>query len=318
MFPSVSPVFFQIGTVTYQHRLRFRWRGFMYEFLPLIRKARTRCDLTGFHLAARSAQVLSLGRLACWRSSRPGARGLSARFHTFSLSRAPRLCPVAVDITMLTRRKLRLEEVYSERLSQKHFQRQLLISAMRFLKLSRFLNPKQLRFRVIYFICKFLDLAKSEKVWLRILFWFTVVGIMAIIVLYVSWRVYVAGVKVTVWNENRLNLKWREQGSYFTMAFDFLIAPVFFTVMIRDHFRIFRSLLMSGGVIPYLLLCVENPYVIVLSIVMIVKIIFVLLVIILVVGLISLLDEGGSGSSGGSGGLIIENIGDGIWAIFEI
>ena len=72
---------------------------------------------------------------------------------------------------------------------------------------------------------------------------------------------------------------------------------------------------MSGVVIPYLLLCVENPYVIVLSIVMIVKIIFVLLVIILVVGLISLLDEGGSGVSGG---LIIENIGDGIWAIFEI
>ena len=57
LFPSVSPVFFQIGTVTYQHRLRFRWRGFMYEFLPLIRKARTRCDLTGFHLAARSAPV---------------------------------------------------------------------------------------------------------------------------------------------------------------------------------------------------------------------------------------------------------------------
>ena len=112
---------------------------------PLIRKARTRCDLTGFRLAARSAQVLSLGRLACWRSSRPGARGLSARFNTLFLSRAPRLCPVAVDITMLTRRKLRLEEVYSERLSQKHFQRQLLISAMRFLKLSRFLNPKQLR-----------------------------------------------------------------------------------------------------------------------------------------------------------------------------
>ena len=149
MFPSFSPVFFQIGTVTYQHRLRFRWRRFMYEFLPLIRKARTRCDLTGFHLAARSARVLSLGRLACWRSSRPGARGLSARFHTLSLLRAPRLCPVAVDITMLTRRKLRLEEVYSERLSQKHFQRQLLISAMRFLKLSRFLNPKQLRFRLL-------------------------------------------------------------------------------------------------------------------------------------------------------------------------
>ena len=45
LFPSISPVFFQIGTVTYQHRLRFRWRGFMYEFLPLIRKDRTRCDL---------------------------------------------------------------------------------------------------------------------------------------------------------------------------------------------------------------------------------------------------------------------------------
>ncbi|KRM82561.1 hypothetical protein FC25_GL000723 [Ligilactobacillus ruminis DSM 20403 = NBRC 102161] len=27
LFPSVSPVFFQIGTVTYQHRLRFHWRG---------------------------------------------------------------------------------------------------------------------------------------------------------------------------------------------------------------------------------------------------------------------------------------------------
>ena len=46
LFPSYSPVFFQIGTVTYQHRLRFRWRGFMYEFLPLIRKARTRCEST--------------------------------------------------------------------------------------------------------------------------------------------------------------------------------------------------------------------------------------------------------------------------------
>ena len=45
LFPSISPVFFQNGTVTYQHRLRFRWRGFMDEFLPLIRKARTRCDL---------------------------------------------------------------------------------------------------------------------------------------------------------------------------------------------------------------------------------------------------------------------------------
>ncbi len=92
LFPSVSPVFFQIGTVTYQHRLRFRWRGFMYEFLPLIRKARTRCDLTGFHLAARSAQVLSLGRLACWRSSRPGARGLSARVpHLVSVARSTTL-----------------------------------------------------------------------------------------------------------------------------------------------------------------------------------------------------------------------------------
>ena len=89
-FPSVSPVFFQIGTVTYQHRLCFRWRRFMYEFLPLIRKARTRCDLTGFHLAARSARVLSLGRLACWRS-----RAKRSVPHLV-LSHAPRLCPVAV------------------------------------------------------------------------------------------------------------------------------------------------------------------------------------------------------------------------------
>ena len=92
LFPSVSPVFFQIGTVTYQHRLRFCWRGFMYEFLLLIRKARTRCDLTGFHLAARSAQALSLSRLACWRSSRPGARGLGARVpHLVSAARSTTL-----------------------------------------------------------------------------------------------------------------------------------------------------------------------------------------------------------------------------------
>ena len=46
LFPSVSAVFFQIGTVTYQHRLRFRWRGFMYEFLPLIRSAFELCEST--------------------------------------------------------------------------------------------------------------------------------------------------------------------------------------------------------------------------------------------------------------------------------
>ena len=46
LFPSVSPVFFQIGTVTYQHRLRFRWRRFMYEFLPLIRSAFELCEST--------------------------------------------------------------------------------------------------------------------------------------------------------------------------------------------------------------------------------------------------------------------------------
>ena len=46
LFPSVSPVFFHIGTVTYQHRLRFRWRGFMYEFLPLIRSAFELCEST--------------------------------------------------------------------------------------------------------------------------------------------------------------------------------------------------------------------------------------------------------------------------------
>ena len=38
--------FFQIGTVTYQHRLRFHWRGFMYEFLPLIRSAFELCEST--------------------------------------------------------------------------------------------------------------------------------------------------------------------------------------------------------------------------------------------------------------------------------
>ena len=94
------------------------------------------------------------------------------------LSRAPRLCPVAVDITMLTRRKLRLEEVYSERLSQKHFQRQLLISAMRFLKLSRFLNPKQLRFRllILRFIPSTGPLEKSYSTLLRtaVMFFFKV------------------------------------------------------------------------------------------------------------------------------------------------
>ena len=39
LFPSVSPAFFQIGTVKRKHHLRFRWRGFMDELLPLIRKA---------------------------------------------------------------------------------------------------------------------------------------------------------------------------------------------------------------------------------------------------------------------------------------
>ena len=45
-FPSVFPVFFQLDTVTYQHRLRFRWRGFMYEFLSLIRNAFELCEST--------------------------------------------------------------------------------------------------------------------------------------------------------------------------------------------------------------------------------------------------------------------------------
>ena len=70
LFPSGSPVFFQIGTVTYQHRLRFRWRGFMYEFLPLIRKARTRCDLCrALHDFARlrlTSQCLPAGNYG-WR-----------------------------------------------------------------------------------------------------------------------------------------------------------------------------------------------------------------------------------------------------------
>ena len=70
LFPSVSPVFFQICTVTYQHRLRFRWRGFMYEFLSLIRKARTRCDLCrALHDFARlrlTSQCLPAGNYG-WR-----------------------------------------------------------------------------------------------------------------------------------------------------------------------------------------------------------------------------------------------------------
>ena len=70
LFPSFSPVFFQFGTVTYQHRLRFRWRGFMYEFLPLIRKARTRCDLCrALHDFARlrlTSQCLPAGNYG-WR-----------------------------------------------------------------------------------------------------------------------------------------------------------------------------------------------------------------------------------------------------------
>ncbi|MGF0104496.1 hypothetical protein [Ligilactobacillus ruminis] len=47
LFPSVSPAFFQIDTVTCQHRLRFRWRGFMYEFLPLIRKSSNALRING-------------------------------------------------------------------------------------------------------------------------------------------------------------------------------------------------------------------------------------------------------------------------------
>ena len=42
MFPSVSPVFFHIGTVTYQHRLRFRWRGFSCESIPAVDSQRVR------------------------------------------------------------------------------------------------------------------------------------------------------------------------------------------------------------------------------------------------------------------------------------
>ena len=134
-FPSVSPVFFQIGTVTYQHRLRFRWRGFMYEFLPLIRKARTRCDLCrALHDFARlrlTSQCLPAGNYG-WRKC------------------IQRGC----------------------------FQRQLLISAIRFLKLSRFLNPKQLRFRllILRFIPSTRPLEKSYSTLLRtaVMFFFKV------------------------------------------------------------------------------------------------------------------------------------------------
>ena len=71
-----------------------------------------------------------------------------------------------------------MEEVYSERLFQKHFQRQLLISAMSFLKLSRFLNPKQLRVRllILRFIPSTGPLEKSYSTLLRkaVMFFFKV------------------------------------------------------------------------------------------------------------------------------------------------
>ncbi|MGO4923885.1 hypothetical protein ACTQ44_02760 [Ligilactobacillus ruminis] len=91
LFPAVSPAFLQIGTVTYQHRLRFRWRGFMYEFLPLIRKSRTRCDLTGFHLASRSAQVLSLGMLALAFEQTWCSRAKRSVSHLVSIARSTTL-----------------------------------------------------------------------------------------------------------------------------------------------------------------------------------------------------------------------------------
>ena len=110
LFPSVSPVFFQISTIKYQHCRTFRRRGFM-QFLPLIRKSSNALRPNRVPPPGRSAGV-SLGRLACWRSSRPGARGLSARFHTLSLS-------VTDTLSKMGRLSVKLSEIL-DRLVEQH------------------------------------------------------------------------------------------------------------------------------------------------------------------------------------------------------
>ena len=99
LLPSVSPAFFQIGTVTYQHRLRFRWRGFMYEFLPLIHKVVERATETrcGTERLAREHQACSnASRRAC-QVRVPERNGL--RGETQLGRSAFELCESTVDVT---------------------------------------------------------------------------------------------------------------------------------------------------------------------------------------------------------------------------
>ena len=83
LFPSVSPVFFQIDTVTYQHRLRFRWRGFMYEFLPLTDSALNLVILMLESVMPRSSRVLSMS------ISRPSFVNEQVNWESASLSPHP-------------------------------------------------------------------------------------------------------------------------------------------------------------------------------------------------------------------------------------
>ena len=83
LFPSVSPVFFQIGTVTYQHRLRFRWRGFMYEFSPLTDSALNLVILILESVMPRSSRVLSMS------ISRPSFVNEQVNWEAASLSPHP-------------------------------------------------------------------------------------------------------------------------------------------------------------------------------------------------------------------------------------
>lgn len=156
----------------------------------------------------------------------------------------------------------------------------------------------------IYFVYRFIEMLKSGNVWLRILSWLTVAGILVIFGLYIAWRVHVSGIKVTAWNENSLYLKWREQEQQFYNAFIFLIIPAVLTIAIRDHFKIYKSIFFFGLVIPFLLRCVENPYFMFLSIVTIVKVILLFVVIFTFLGLVC-----GEGASGAV---------EGFWVFIEV
>ncbi len=147
---------------------------------------------------------------------------------------------------------------------------------------------------VIYLAYSLFEMLKSGNVWFRIVSWLTVAGILAVLGLYIAWRVHVSGVKVTAWNENSLYFKWREQGQQFYDAFIFLIIPAVLTIAIRDHFRIFKALFFFGVIIPFLLRCIENPYFMVMCIVSSVAGILITIVIFAVLCLVC--GEGASGA----------------------